>query len=129
MKKILLATIGILLILKLTGCATGSVLVTGNKRPAIDVSLVVIYRSPPTSTFESIGIVRAEAEGWTQQEGIDMALQELKAQAAKVGANGIILTNIGQKSEVFVGSGAYGQPVYSGTSTYETLSGEAIYVH
>lgn len=55
--------------------------------------------------------------------------QELKAQASKVGANGIILTNIGQRSEGYVGGGAYGQPVYGGTSTYETLSGEAIYVH
>ena len=69
------------------GWATGSALVTGTKRDPIDPSQVAIYRSAPDTKFEYIGIVKSEAaEIFSQQEALDRAVDELKKQAAKVGA-------------------------------------------
>ncbi|WP_157292804.1 hypothetical protein [endosymbiont of Ridgeia piscesae] len=121
------------LALLLVGCATGSVLVTGTQRPPIDPSQVRIYRIPPNAEFEHIGIVKAQAEEViTQQEAMDRAVHELKKQAAKIGANGVILGGTGEKYESYsgftpnAGGGGY---FYSGTTEYQALQGDAIYVY
>ncbi len=81
-----------LLVLFLTGCASGSSIVTGTKRPPIDPGKVKLYLQPP-SNHEVIGIVNASSDaGWTEQGSIDYAVQELKKQAAKLGANGVLIT-------------------------------------
>ena len=119
-------------LLLLAGCATGSALVTGVKRDPVDPSNVQIYRSRPDVKFEHIGIVKSEAEEiFSQQEALDLALQELKIQAAKIGANGIILNTIGEKQESYAGYTAYSfgsGSFYSGTTEYQALQGDAIYL-
>jgi uncharacterized protein YbjQ (UPF0145 family) len=58
---------------------------------------VVIYRTAPEVNFEHIGIVKSEAvELLSQQEALDRAVEELKSQAAKIGANGVILGHMGE---------------------------------
>lgn len=113
------------------GCATGSALVTGAPRQATEPSDVTILREIPYGLeFEHIAIVTSEAEGWTKQDGLDMALQELKEQASKVGANAIILRQIGTNTDttpVYIHNSEGGDWVYY-SSEYETLTGDAIYV-
>jgi hypothetical protein len=46
----------------LYGCASGSAIVTGKTRPAINHSGVRIYLDPP-SQYETIGIVEASNDG------------------------------------------------------------------
>lgn len=122
----------LLLTLLLAGCTTGSALVTGTQRPPIDPSQVTIYRNPPSSKFEHIGIVKAQAEEvLSQQDAMDRAVEELKKQAAKIGANGVVLGGMGEKYEHYSGYTPYaggGGYFYSGTTQYQTLQGDAIYV-
>lgn len=118
----------ILFILFLAGCASGSALVTGEQRDPIDPSLVKIYRNAPTAKFEHIGIVKSEAiEMLSEQEALDRAVGELKKQAAKIGANGVIILGVGERQDGYMGytptSG-----FYSGTDEYQTLQGDAIFV-
>lgn len=119
-------------VVSLAGCATGSALVTGVKRDPIDPSDVQIYRSEPDVKFEYIGIVKSEAEEiFSQHEALDLALKELKIQAAKIGANGIILKKIGEKQDNYAGYTPYasgGGSFYSGTTEYQALQGDAIYL-
>jgi hypothetical protein len=100
-----------LLALSLAACATGSAIVTGAKRTPLDPSRVKLYTETPAH-YEAIGIVSASSgAGFTKQGSEDYAVQELKNQAAKLGANGVLLEATGQ-------FGAAGQ----------TVTGKAIFV-
>ena len=89
MKTLLVAVMAAVLV----GCATGSALVTGTARPPIeDFTTVTILTEMPEGA-EQIAIVKAtSAGGWTEQQKLDYAVEELKQQAAKVGANAIVIT-------------------------------------
>ena len=117
----------LLMIFMLGGCASGSAIVTGTKRPPIDPSLVKLYLQPPPD-YEVIGIVNASSDaGWTEQGSQDYAVQELKNQAAKLGANGVLLTTTGEKTSTAVGGYGTGY-FYAIPVTAKTVSGQAIYV-
>jgi hypothetical protein len=82
----------------LVGCATGSVIITGNVRPAIDPAEVKIYLEPPAQ-YEIIGIVEASSDvEFSSQAAQDRVITELKNQAAKIGANGVLLINVRNQS-------------------------------
>jgi len=120
-------TIIYFLTLFLVGCASGSSILIGTKRPAIDPSQVKLYLKLPPN-HEIIGIVHASSDaGWTEQDSQDYAVQELKNQAAKLGANGILLTETGENTSTAVGSYGTGY-FYTIPITAETVSGQAIYV-
>ena len=78
----------------LVGCASGSALVVGQVRPAIeDFNAVTIFRAMPERA-EEIAIVKASSGmGLTQQQRLDYAFDELKKQAAKLGATAIVITD------------------------------------
>ena len=119
--------IALLLIGVLFGCATGSAIVTGKARPAISPSEVKIYLDPP-SQYETIGIVEASSDvEFSSQAAQDRTISELKSQAAKIGANGIILLHSGEKSSDMVGFYS-GGVFYAGTEETKTARGKAIYV-
>jgi hypothetical protein len=85
----------LVLALSLAACATGSAIVTGTKRPPLDPSQVKLYAEPPAK-YEAIGVVSAASgAGFTAQGSEDYAVHELKNQAAKLGANGILLEATG----------------------------------
>ena len=85
----------IFMIILLSSCASGSYILTGQKRDPINPSLVKLYTAQPKQ-YEVIGIVNSSSDsGWTQQGDMDLAVSELKKQAAKLGANGILLTGTG----------------------------------
>ena len=98
----------------LIGCATGSTIVTGKVRAAIDPAEVNIYVDPP-SQYETIGMVEASSEvEFSRQKAQDRVMDELKSRAAKIGANGVLLINTGS------------QP--SGEGTAITVQARAIFV-
>ena len=126
----LLNTITVILTLTLLfGCATGSSIITGTKRPAINPSDVKIYLDPPTQ-YENIGIIEVNSDVvFSRQSAQDRAMNELKIRAAKVGANGVLLTNSG--SQTVGTAGYYSNGIfYGGGSSDKILAqGRAIYVN
>src|SRR5262245_28801477 len=119
----LLLAIGIL---ALGACASGSAIVTGNTRAPLAPEQVKIYLEPP-ATFEVIGLVSASSDaGWTQQDSMNYAIEELKKQAAKLGANGVLLVSSGENTETVV-MGSQGN-VYSVPVALKTVQGRAIFI-
>ena len=108
-----------LAVLAIAACASGSAIVTGNKRPPVAPEQVKLYLEPPAE-FEVIGLVNASSDaGWTEQGSLDYAIAELKKQAAKLGANGVLIVASGETTTGFV----HGVPV-----TAKTVQGRAIFV-
>ena len=127
MIKELVASFVVISMLFFSGCATGSHIVTGTKRTAIAKENVKIYLEAP-ERYEVIGLVTASSDaGITEQGSQNYAVEELKKQAAKIGANGVLLTNVGEKTTTVVGT--YGSGFMTGTtSSAKTISGQAILV-
>ena len=98
MKKIVLI---LLVALVATGCAITheTSLVVGNRRPAISPEQVKLYTKPPAK-YEEIALISADAahDFMSKQSLQDMAIKNLKIKAAEVGANGILLDNVGSFS-------------------------------
>ena len=104
-------------------CASGTALVTGKQRAATNPETVIVYTEPPAK-YEIIGIVTASSDsGWTEQGDLEYAMAELKKQAAKIGANGVILESI----ETSNSGGVISYGVYIPV-TAKNVSGKAIYV-
>lgn len=83
-----------LLALSLSGCVTGSRLITGQARPPIAVHLVQVYTSMPDGA-EVIGIVTANSTASTSWDTAKLQCTEkLREKAAEVGANGIVITAV-----------------------------------
>lgn len=115
----------------LFGCATGtgSALVTGQTRPAIEDHLSVKVLTQMPVGAEEIALVKASSDaGWTAQGSLDYAVEELKKQAAKLGANAVVITARDTSSEV------YSVPVYNsspiiGSSSAEIVQGVAVWLN
>ncbi len=116
-----------LALLALGACASGSAIVTGNTRVPVALVQVKIYLEPPAA-FEVIGLVSASSDaGWTEQGSVNYAIEELKKQAAKLGANGVLLVSAGEKTTTVVGG--YGTGYYYAIPvTAKTVQGRAIFV-
>lgn len=116
-----------LIFLLLVGCASGSSIIVGQVRDPIDPSKVKLYLEAPAN-YEVIGIVKASSDsGWTEQDSVDYAVQELKNQAAKLGANGVFIETTGEQTSTVVGGQGTGY-LYSIPVTSQIVSGKAIYV-
>jgi len=88
---------------------------------------VRIYLDPPVE-FEVIGLVSASSDaGWTEQGSVDYAIAELKVQAAKLGANGVLLGATGDKTTTVIGGYGTGF-LYAVPVTAKTVQGRAIFV-
>lgn len=89
-----------------SGCVSSSVLI-GTARPPIDPNLVKLYVDPP-ARFEKIAILESNSDAsWaiTAQQKTNKAVQRLKIEAAKYGANGILVQGIGDQYNGSVGVG------------------------
>lgn len=123
MKKIFSVIIMVFALLCVICCASGNALVTGTQRPATNPESVVIYTEAPEK-YEVIGIVTASSDATgSAQTDLNYAVAELKKQAAKIGANGIILQDV---------SSSKGDSVLIGnvlvSEDKQKVSGKAIYV-
>ena len=113
--------------LMLISCASGTAIVTGTTRTAINPDKVKLYVQPPAE-YEVVAIVKASSDaGWTAQGSQDYAVQELKNQAAQLGANGVLLGATGTKTSTVVGGYGTGT-MYAIPVEAEVVSGQAIYV-
>jgi uncharacterized protein YbjQ (UPF0145 family) len=74
-----------------TGCATCTHHLTGRERPAVSPETVFVYPIMPRQAEVIASISASSYEGITLKQANDDALTELKAEAAKLGANGIVL--------------------------------------
>jgi len=124
MRFVLVAVVSALL----AGSASGSALVTGQTRPAIEDHTTVSILTEMPEGAEEIAMVKASSDsGWTQQDSLDYAVDELKKQAAKVGANAVVLTSRDTSSQV-VGVPVYGGGTVVGSSEVEIVQGIAVWV-
>ncbi len=127
-KSILLATIFFLV-----GCAASSSILVGKSRPPISSEAVKLYIKPP-SKYEEIAILDSSSKSsWavTDQGKMDVAIQRLKEEAAKVGANGILINGTGDGSGGGVVTGSTSGGVSSGVFMsvfHKTARGVAIFV-
>lgn len=116
-----------LAVLTIAACASGSAIVTGNTRTPVAPEQVRIYLEPPAA-FEVIALVNASSDaGWTEQGSVDYAVTELKKQAAKLGANGVLLLASGETTSTIVGGQGTGY-IYAVPVTAKTVQGRAIFV-
>jgi hypothetical protein len=100
--------IGALLIAALAGCVSSQVAVVGRARAAIPPDQVQIFLQPPDSPYEQIANLSASSGGsfaLTGPRKIDKVIERLKKEAAKLGANGILLHGVGDQSAGSVGAG------------------------
>ncbi|KOO15532.1 hypothetical protein AKJ18_11140 [Vibrio xuii] len=114
-------------ILALTGCASATLILVGEPREPIAPEKVRLYIKPPES-YDTIALVNASSDaGLTKQGSIDYATEELKKQAAKLGANGVLLEATGSNNSVMLG-GQGTDYQYLIPISEQTVSGKAIYV-
>jgi hypothetical protein len=96
-RLIFLLAIGI----SLMSCVTTrhSTIITGTIRPAINPSEVRIFADPPAE-FETIAVIDAtrNIEFSNRQRTQDRVIKELKYQASRIGANGIVLMGAGSQT-------------------------------
>jgi hypothetical protein len=125
----------------LAACAPSSHILVGAARPPISPSDVKLYLQPPPS-FQEVAILNASANsmfGTGGQGSVDKVIQRLKEEAAKLGANGIILEGMSDRETGSLGGGS-GSSSYSGNSAVgvgvggslgifkKTAQGRAIFV-
>ncbi len=123
MKKIFVVFFMFAVSLAIVACASGNALVTGTQRPATSPESVVIYTEAPEK-YEVIGIVTASSDATgSAQTDLNYAVAELKKQAAKIGANGILLQDVSSSNS----GGVFISGVFV-SETKQNVSGKAIYV-
>lgn len=102
----------------IAACATDSVVMTGSPRPAISPADVKIYSQPP-AVFEEIAILNtSKNSAFTTggQKTVDKVIAGLREQAAKVGANGVILEGFSDRQTGSLGSGVGSSSVSSNSA-------------
>ncbi len=128
------------LLVLLASCASSSILV-GTARPPIDPATVKIYLKPPKK-FEEVALLDSSSKSsWaiSDQGKMDVVIRRLREEAAKHGANGVLLQSRGEQSAGTVGTAsgsatAYGNTAYGSSMGvganifYKVGSGIAIYV-
>jgi len=112
-------------VLAASGCVSSSVLI-GTARPPIDPGLVKLYVDPPPR-FEKVAILESNSDvSWaiTAQQKTNKAVQRLKIEAAKYGANGVLIQGVGDQ---YAGSIGVGNAWSSGNSAWGIGSSAANY--
>lgn len=77
--------------LLLAGCASGTTLVTGTERAPTSPESVQVYLEAPAN-YEVLGSVQSTSRlGASAQSNLDRAVADVKARAAAIGANGVLI--------------------------------------
>jgi len=126
----------LVLLLALVACASTHHVMLGQARPAIDAAQVKVYQVPPKRYEEIARLDARSAAGFGTQGQINAAINRLANEAAKLGANGVILLGVdrtGSPVSLGVGGASYGR--HSGASvglgiptTQQRAEGIAIHV-
>jgi hypothetical protein len=108
-----------------SGCAPTSHVIVGNTHAPISPADVRVYLRPPQH-FDEVAVLDASSQfSWatTDQQKTDKVIERLKEEAAKLGANGILLQGLGDKQVAAV-TNTYGQ---SSTNLDATSYGNRTY--
>src|SRR5476651_1620360 len=112
-------TLAVVVALSLAACTTpNTVIVTGTARPAIAPADVKIYSHPPP-VFEEVAMLNASSSHMFTtggQQTVDKVIADLKEQAAKLGANGVILEGFSDSQTGSVGTGVGSSSVSSNSA-------------
>jgi hypothetical protein len=95
------------LILLLAGCASSYELI-GTARPPIAPGQVQLYLEPPKREYQQIAIIRTSSKhslSFSSQGKAEVVVKRLKAQAAKLGANGVLLKQITDEADEIAAAG------------------------
>lgn len=127
--------------LVLAACSTSSHVLVGTPRPPIPPDSVRIYTQPPPR-YEQIAHLDATSQGSfaiTSQQNMDKAVSRLREEAARLGANGILLQGVQDQQTGAIGVGG-GNTSFGGNSatgvgvggsfgiSNKAITGLAIYV-
>jgi hypothetical protein len=117
-------TVAIALGLLLAGCATSSHVLVGTARAPISPDQVKVYLQPPPK-YEEIATIDATSRGSltiTSQQNMDKAIARLKQEAARLGANGILLQGVEDQQSGSIGTGV-GNSTFNGNTAIGTSLG------
>ena len=99
----------------LGGCASTSKVMISPPRPAIAPEQVRVYFVPPPGRYVEIALLETSSGAFTygEQNKMDSVLGKLRVEAAKLGANGVLLQDTasghgGSSVGVGVGGGSFG---------------------
>jgi hypothetical protein len=129
-------------VIALAACAPSSHVLVGKARPPIAPEQVKIYSHPPATPFEEVAVLDATSKsvfGTGGQKSVDKVVERLKIEAAKLGANGVILEGFSDAETGSIGTGvgsdSYGSHSAVGVGVGGSLGiykktghGDAIYV-
>ena len=120
--------LAILSVVLFSACASASHILVGEVRSPVAPDDVQIYLEPPES-YDVIALVQASSiSGWTQGQDTNNAVQQLKKETAKLGANGVLLSSLTEDGDVVFGAGATDSGDALGLSSTADVSGQAIFV-
>lgn len=111
----------LVLVLLIAGCASQSSIVVGKTRPAISPEQVKLYLRPPKK-YEEVALIESSSKAsWaaSDQGKINVVVERLKDEAAKLGANGILLQGTSNQSTGSVSTGT-AQMTSTGNSAFGT---------
>jgi len=128
-------------LLACAACSTSSHVLIGTARPPISPESVRVYLKPPPK-YEEVATINASSQGslaLTSQQNMDKAVERLKAEAARLGANGVLLQGVQDTQSGSIGASgggaSYGPNSASGVGvggsfaiTSKVVQGLAIYV-
>jgi hypothetical protein len=127
-----LIALAALAVVAVSGC-TSSTLLVGNRRPETSPKAVKVYYRQPAK-FEEIAIVDTDSTGslaFTGTGRMNLAVERAKKEAAKVGANGLLIRGTGDAAGAGVVTGGANNGVFIGTAAHsriKTFSAVAIWV-
>lgn len=105
----------------LAGCASVSRVMISDPRPPVPVEQVRVYSQPPAARYVEIALLDASSGEFTYgaQNRQDAVLGKLRAEAARLGANGVLLQDMAQvpsNGGVGIGVGGGGRHVGGGVN-------------
>ena len=107
----------------LSGCVSSHVIV-GKVRPPISPDLVQLYLHPPAGRYEEVALLDSSSKNsfsFTAQGKTNAVITRLKEEAAKLGANGILLNGVSDQAAGSVSTG-----IGSATASGNTATGFGI---
>ena len=97
-----------LILAALTGCVSTRIVIMGQARPALSPDRVQVFLQPPKTPYAQIATLTASSRGaftLTSAAKINKVIERLRNEAAKLGANGILLHGVGDQGSGSVGVG------------------------
>lgn len=110
--KAVKSSAAIALVCLLANCGTTRTIMVGEPRPAIDPQAVRVYEVPPRH-YERIAIINSSGgTSWIFRDRVSMdeAVAKLRGEAARLGANGVLLQHVYDEPAggLSVGVGGFG---------------------